>query len=71
MYTHTCVNSIRFFGALCVIAVMFVCAYWLFPSVIGMSEEMDLIEGNSSRDLWKISCWELVNNVCIVANVVS
>jgi len=29
----------------------------------GMADNLDIVEGNLSRDLWKASCWEMAKDV--------
>ena len=30
-----------------------------------MMDELDIVEGNLSRDLWKASCWEMAKDVSV------
>lgn len=32
---------------------------------VGMMDELDIVEGNLSRDLWKASCWEMAKDVSV------
>ena len=32
--------------------------------LLGSGDEIEPIEGNFGRDLWKNSCWEMANCVC-------
>ena len=32
---------------------------------VGMMDDLDIVEGNLSRDLWKASCWEMAKDVSV------
>ena len=34
-------------------------------------EELESVEGNFTRDLWKFSCWEMAKDVCVLLNILT
>ena len=50
--------------------MMFCCVFKIvvFCFLTGYSEEIQPLEGNSCRGLWKESCWHMIREVCCACN---